>query len=165
MGMLKSSPPENAVILFNGKDLSNWTTRDGDAAAWLGKRALAAGNASASNSAAGRIARLMTSSVYAYFTEKLRKGQQELIERVIRAAETQLKAIVQSRAPNKQVPDITAAMLSGGPGRTDKMTLALNKWIGTTQSRGLLNDAPFNLKPGLGIERPSPTTAPSPSSE
>ena len=28
------SPPENAVILFNGKDLSNWRTRSGDPAGW-----------------------------------------------------------------------------------------------------------------------------------
>jgi hypothetical protein len=27
-------PPENAVILFNGKDLSNWHTRDGEPAGW-----------------------------------------------------------------------------------------------------------------------------------
>jgi len=26
--------PSNAIILFNGKDLSNWTTRDGGAAGW-----------------------------------------------------------------------------------------------------------------------------------
>jgi len=28
------SPPDNAVILFNGKDLSNWHTRSGDLAGW-----------------------------------------------------------------------------------------------------------------------------------
>jgi len=27
-------PPSNAVILFNGKDLNNWTTRGGDKAGW-----------------------------------------------------------------------------------------------------------------------------------
>ena len=26
--------PSNAIILFNGKDLNNWTTRDGSAAGW-----------------------------------------------------------------------------------------------------------------------------------
>lgn len=28
------TPPPNAVILFNGKDLSNWHTRDGGSAGW-----------------------------------------------------------------------------------------------------------------------------------
>ena len=28
------TPPESAVILFNGKDLNNWTTRNGDDAGW-----------------------------------------------------------------------------------------------------------------------------------
>lgn len=28
------APPESAVILFNGKDLKNWTTRDGSPAVW-----------------------------------------------------------------------------------------------------------------------------------
>ena len=34
MSTLQASPPENAVILFNGRDLSNWTTREGEPAAW-----------------------------------------------------------------------------------------------------------------------------------
>lgn len=28
------TPPDTAVVLFNGKDLSNWTQRDGEAAVW-----------------------------------------------------------------------------------------------------------------------------------
>ena len=28
------TPPESAVILFDGKDLSNWTGRDGGEAKW-----------------------------------------------------------------------------------------------------------------------------------
>ena len=31
------APPSNAVILFNGKDLNNWTTRSGDKAKWEAK--------------------------------------------------------------------------------------------------------------------------------
>ena len=34
MGQLFQTPPPNATILFNGKDLNNWTTRDGGAAGW-----------------------------------------------------------------------------------------------------------------------------------
>ena len=34
MGIIQTSPPENAVILFNGKDLDNWTTRSGEEAGW-----------------------------------------------------------------------------------------------------------------------------------
>ena len=31
---MTQTPPESAIILFNGKDLSNWTTRNGDPARW-----------------------------------------------------------------------------------------------------------------------------------
>ena len=34
MGTCQSAPPKNAVVLFNGKDVSNWTTRDGEPAGW-----------------------------------------------------------------------------------------------------------------------------------
>ena len=34
MDTLNAAPPENAVVLFNGKDVSNWTTREGNPAAW-----------------------------------------------------------------------------------------------------------------------------------
>jgi len=32
--LLPTAPPPNAVILFNGKDLNNWTTRNGGKAGW-----------------------------------------------------------------------------------------------------------------------------------
>ena len=31
---MTQTPPESAVVLFNGKDLSNWTTRDGGEPSW-----------------------------------------------------------------------------------------------------------------------------------
>ena len=31
---MTQTPPESAVVLFNGKDLSNWTTRDGGEPRW-----------------------------------------------------------------------------------------------------------------------------------
>jgi hypothetical protein len=34
MDTYKATPPENAVVLFGGKDVSNWTTRDGKPAGW-----------------------------------------------------------------------------------------------------------------------------------
>ena len=34
MNTLMAPPPPNAVVLFNGKDVSNWTTRDGKPAGW-----------------------------------------------------------------------------------------------------------------------------------
>ena len=34
MGISLDSPPSNAVVLLNGKDLSNWRTREGGPAGW-----------------------------------------------------------------------------------------------------------------------------------
>ncbi len=34
MDTLQAQPPEGAVTLFSGKDVSNWTTREGDPAGW-----------------------------------------------------------------------------------------------------------------------------------
>lgn len=34
MNTIQAAPAPNAVILFNGKDVSNWTTRDGNSAGW-----------------------------------------------------------------------------------------------------------------------------------
>lgn len=34
MDSRKAPPPENAVVLFGGQDVSNWTTRDGRQAGW-----------------------------------------------------------------------------------------------------------------------------------
>ena len=34
METLSAAPPETAVALFNGRDLNNWTTRDGQSAEW-----------------------------------------------------------------------------------------------------------------------------------
>jgi len=34
MGSYLATPPPNAVVLFNGKDVSNWTTREGKSAGW-----------------------------------------------------------------------------------------------------------------------------------
>lgn len=34
MNTLQAAPPANAVVLFNGRDVSNWTTRDGKPAGW-----------------------------------------------------------------------------------------------------------------------------------
>ena len=34
MDTRQAAPPSDAVVLFNGKDVSNWTTRDGQPAGW-----------------------------------------------------------------------------------------------------------------------------------
>ena len=34
MSTLSLAPPQNAVLLFNGADVENWTTRDGQPAGW-----------------------------------------------------------------------------------------------------------------------------------
>ncbi len=34
MDSLNAAPPANATVLFNGNDIKNWTTRDGQAAEW-----------------------------------------------------------------------------------------------------------------------------------
>jgi len=37
MDTLLATPPPDAVVLFNGRDVSNWTTRDGKPAGWKAK--------------------------------------------------------------------------------------------------------------------------------
>ena len=54
-----------------------------------------------------------------------------------------------------QVPDVTGAMTGGGTDVNASMELQCNQWIGTSQSPGVLNEAPLNLEPGLGITRPA----------
>jgi hypothetical protein len=82
------------------------------------------------------------------------KEELERLERIIRSAESSLKALV--KGANQ--PDVTGAMLGGGADRADKMRLALNAWIGTTQSPGVLNGPPYNFPSGLGIKRASATS-------
>jgi hypothetical protein len=41
MNTLECKPPGNAVVLFNGRDFSNWTTREGKPAQWRAENGIA----------------------------------------------------------------------------------------------------------------------------
>ncbi|HOA72924.1 MAG TPA: hypothetical protein PL151_07395 [Phycisphaerae bacterium] len=154
--------PVPAVLAILDARLSRLDQKQGwpvaaDAVAikWLGER-MAGMSPELQNRATLAIARLMTDAVYAYVSKP---GDEILVdlEKVVLAAEKQLTAVVTRRAPNAKVPSPTlaAAMLDSGPGQKDSTLLALNKWIGTAQQPGVLNQAPFNFEPGLKVPPPA----------
>lgn len=132
------------------------------AAEWLGPRAVAMNNAANQNQITLRMARLLADCVYAYGTVGKLAERKEPIERVILSADAQLKAIATPKAAGKAIPDVTKAMLDGGPAQVDKMQAEVDRWIGTASAPGLLNAAPFNLPTGLAIKRPATAPATTP---
>jgi hypothetical protein len=77
----------------------------------------------------------------------------ETTERIIRTSETALKSMTKVMAPARTLPDVTKAMLAGDPALwAQNMRLECNKWIGTAQVAGLLNEAPFSFERGLGVK-------------
>jgi len=137
---------------------------DAEAAAWLAPRASRINNADTQNEITRQLARLLADAVDPYLNAQLDEGRLELLENVIRVVEAQLTAVVRSRVPNAEIPNptVTATVLAGGENRDQKVNAALAQWIGTTEEAGLLNQNPFGLPRGLGIQRKPrpPTTAP-----
>jgi hypothetical protein len=156
--------PVPAVLAILDARLSRLDQKQGwpvaaDAVAikWLGER-MAGLSPQLQDRAMLAIARMMTNAVYAYVSKP---GDEVLadLEKVVMTAEAQLKTAVTRRAPNAKLPNPTlaGAMLDNGPGQKDSTLLALNKWIGTAQQPGVLNQAPFNWEAGLKV--PPPTAA------
>lgn len=139
----------------NGRPLA----ADAEAIEWLGGRLAAMTNTQQRDRAIRIMARMLTNAVYIYANKPLPEHQQGL-EKVVRVGEDQLKKAVARLAPSAKPGDITNAMLTNVTAQTDSMLLELNKWIGTAQQPGALNQAPFNYEVGLKITRPSAATKP-----
>lgn len=75
------------------------------------------------------------------------------LELLIDSAETALTASARAMQAQLKAPSVSAKMKSGDQGRLTEMRLELNAWIGTAQTPGQLNGAPFDLPVGLpGVE-------------
>jgi len=85
------------------------------------------------------------------------------LERIIEDAEGLLKRIVRGAGPATRLPDVAGAMKNEPKERKiDAMKLALNEWIGTDRSEGVLNRAPWNVPRQAGAtSQPAPPGAPS----
>ncbi len=139
---------------------------DAEVAKWLGPKVATLPNAQQQNQGTLIMARLMTYAVYAY-VNKPGENFIEPLERVIVAAEAQLKDIVTRRAAGTQAPSVTTRLLEKVPPDNNAILLDLNKWIGTAQQEGVLNKQPFGFDRGLKIappaaSRPAGTTKPTP---
>ena len=140
--------------------------QDAEIASWLGEQALKIAEARNTVPFVERIGRLMTMATWTYLAEMPSSPRRLQLERVVMGAETQLKAIVRAKANVSTPPDVTTAMLAGAatPAQAENMTTALERWIGTDQQPGVLNNAPFGLPVGLGLSRPATTPTSPPAS-
>jgi hypothetical protein len=134
---------------------------DTTATAWLAGKIAQIPNNQTKNEIVRRTARLLADAVYHFTQTEAGRDQQQTLERVIVMTETQLKAMVKALAPDAATqPNVTAAMAAGGTDRNTKIETELAKWIGTAQTPGVLNAAPFSFERGLAIKRPAPAGGP-----
>jgi len=140
--------------------------QDGEIASWMGEQALKIAEARNTVPFVDRIARLMTLATWSYLSEMPSSPRRLQLERVVMSAEAQLKALARAKANVATPPDVTAAMLAGAatPAQAENMTAALERWIGTSQQPGVLNNPPFGLPVGLGLARPATASASPPAS-
>ena len=130
--------------------------------AWLAGKFAQITNNQTKNDIVRRTARLLADAVYHYTqTEAGRDQRQQLGARRCVIAETQLKAMTKGPGGQAQ-PDVTTAMTDGGTDRNTKMEKEIGAWIGTAQTAGVLNGAPFNFERGLAIKRPAARQRPRP---
>jgi hypothetical protein len=133
---------------------------DANVIAWLAGKFAQITNNQTKNDVVRGAARLLADAAYHYTHTESGPGQKEQLERVILITEQQLKAMVKPAGGQAQ-PDVTTAMTDGGTDRNAKVEKAMDAWIGTPQTAGILNGAPYNFERGLGIKRPVPASGPS----
>ncbi len=134
---------------------------DANVTTWLAGRFAQINNNQTKNEVIRRTARLVADAVHHYTKTEAGRDQREQLERVVVIAEAQLKAMVKAVVPGAATqPDVTTAMTEGGAERNVKMEKEMAAWIGTDQTAGILNAAPFNFERGLAIKRPVPTSGP-----
>jgi hypothetical protein len=124
---------------------------DGEAAAWLGGRYGAINDQAVKKRILQAVARLLADSVHVYAKQTLTPSEKRSLETAILATETQLRAMVNSN----DAPSVSTIMIKNAkePNKHDDMLAELVKWIGSADSEGLLNAAPFSFPVELGIER------------
>lgn len=138
-------------------------TGDANVIAWLAGKLAQINNNQTKNDIIRRAARLLADAVYHYTETPAGRDQRQNLERVVVIIEQHLKAMTKGSG-NQAQPDVTTAMTEGGEDRNARMKKEIGAWIGTDQSAGLLNNAPFAFERGLGIKRPAPATGPAASS-
>jgi hypothetical protein len=131
---------------------------DADWAAWLGRRLARTDDTQLRTRIVRTLARLLADAAHAYVNQELPSEIRRDIEVVIASAERQLKLL--TNLPANQPIDVTAALFADEATRDEAITREVDKWIGTDQTTGYLNQAPWNFPPGLGIDRTPPATQP-----
>ena len=128
---------------------------DGLAIEWLGERVVRDNNDALRLEMVGRAGGLLVHGVELFIRREPAPQHRQQIEELIITAERQLEALVRSVQPDAELPPIMvrAAMLEGGAQRDERMKSALARWVGTPDTPGTLNNEPFDLPVGLGIER------------
>jgi len=122
---------------------------DAEAVAWM--TAQAGGTRMDATRAA---ARLLADAVWIYTNQDASQDQKRQLERVIVTIETALTKVA-AKPDNTPKPNVTKVMSAGGANRLAAVASECDKWIGTEETEGYLNGAPFNFPRGLGIKRPT----------
>jgi len=138
---------------------------DGEVIEWLGRRAAEGGAANAlRQELLPRTAKLFAYGCDAYLRRVFKPTYTMSLEELIIQTETRLEDLVKQAQPDVKLPSpaVRIAMLEDGDARYEQMKQSLMGWIGSAQTRGVLNAAPFNLPVGLGItlKAVAPATAP-----
>ncbi len=119
-------------------------------------------------------ARLLADAAYAQANLKPSEQIELELERIVALTEDPSDAdrpvlgladLYKAKVPNGAVPSpsVTEAVNSTTPDQKARVSTAIAKWIGSDQTKGVLND-PFGLPVGLNIQRPAPTTSTAPAS-
>lgn len=93
---------------------------------------------------AGSLGALLRIHVEHYKPDELDLYEQAAIEETILETENLLKKIVRG----SNLPDVAGKMQRGGDAAPIDMQIELNRWIGTAETDGVLNAAPYNVPKG-----------------
>jgi hypothetical protein len=147
----------------------NWsppTQADAEILPWLAARAAQTNDAVLRKDTVLRIARLLADATHVYVERELPESYRKTLQKVIAAAESQLKRIANPPNPPNVTAALTAALTATGDegSKRSRILGELAKWVGMADADGVLNQPPFELPRKLGVERPPPprpATAPS----
>jgi len=126
---------------------------DAEATGWLVEKVKGQTNPSSQtvNETVRRVAKVLGYAVCSYVNAQMSEPLRARLERVVVASELQLRAMGGERGGDRPRGDVTSALFKPEEERNHAVMLECSKWIGTAQTAGFLNGAPFNLEPGLGI--------------